>query len=171
MRDLKWLKEEIKVDVYNLYWKGKIGSNERTNLLSRISCLIDQVEQLDVPAIPGYVAEWLEENQHKYESIIYFANDYYNGDVQANVSHWILENNKEFSIAWSTGYTIEAKKYYARIKGADQHFARDNPTYLKREVKDKGYELVYLKVDADLISKEQWKEKGVTEDIVDFEGR
>lgn len=168
-KDLDWLKKEVVESMKPQNLSGKSWGDIGDGLLK----LIEQVEEekKELPAIPKYVADWLKENKSKYDSILHFASDYYSGDVQANVYNWILENNKVFSIAWLVGYRIEERKYYARIKGADQHFARDNPTYLKREVKDKGYELVYLKVDADLLSKSEWRKKGVTKEVVDFEGR
>lgn len=45
MKDKEWLKEEIKVDLGNLNWKGKLTDIDASNLRGGVNHLIDQLEE------------------------------------------------------------------------------------------------------------------------------
>lgn len=75
------------------------------------------VPKQDLPVIPKYVAEWIEEVKDR-ERTLYGAMS----ECPREVDYWLIDgdcsNQETFARAWMDGYTVEKEqKYYAKIKG------------------------------------------------------
>ena len=76
------------------------------------------VPKQDLPVIPKYVADWIEESREWYDNIFFIGYDFCNNDIQPDVDDWIMANEEEFVRAWMEGYEVEEESlYYALVKG------------------------------------------------------
>ena len=118
--------------------------------------LIKLIEQLDEPqkvAVPQFVADWLNENDWREETLgkqsVFdvlgnLKNDSKNGYYE-NVKRWIDENGDLFARAWLDGYTIEEKRYRVKIIGIKDYYS-----YLNYRKEEKGW-TVESKMEVDKI--------------------
>jgi len=112
-KNKEWLRKEAKK---NYYLKDLGVSSEPKIMAIKIENLIDQLEEPELPAIPKFVANYLEgckENEHNLFGAYEFAHK--------EVSNWIFDAEKKaeridiIAKAWLDGYTIEQEKRY-RLK-------------------------------------------------------
>ena len=76
------------------------------------------VPKQDLPVIPKYVADWIEENREWYGNIFLIGYDIYNNNIQPDVDDWIMDNEEGFVRVWMEGYEVEEESlYYALVKG------------------------------------------------------
>ena len=81
--------------------------------------LVKQLDELQKPVVPQFVADWLEQSDWREETLgeqsIFdvfdsLKNDSKNGYYE-NVKHWIDDNGDLFARAWLDGYKIQGRKY------------------------------------------------------------
>lgn len=83
-------------------------------------------QELNKPVIPKFVADWLNENDWREETLgeqsvfdVFdnLKNDSKNGYYE-NVKRWLDENGDLFARAWLDGYEVEKeKRYLVKVKG------------------------------------------------------
>lgn len=81
--------------------------------------LIEQLDELQKPVVPQFVADWLEQSdwreetlgeQSVFDVLDNLKNDSKNGYYE-NVSRWIDGNGDLFARAWLDGYEIQETRY------------------------------------------------------------
>lgn len=89
-------------------------SGDIIDLKSKLASIINQIEP-EKPAIPQFVADWIEANKSRFSNLY---NAYGWLSFKANdVSLWVNENQDIFARAWLDGYEVEEeKRYTARLK-------------------------------------------------------
>ena len=117
MKDKEWLKNEITSMFTSAYELGKIEYYESEQTIERLSELIDQLDEPEVPVIPQFVADWIDEfslqgsNPLKvYEELSKDFSEGWTTDEDARVYHWISRNSKNtdcFIDSLRYGYEIE----------------------------------------------------------------
>lgn len=66
------------------------------------------VPNQELPVIPQFIANWIEENRERYENNFFsIGQDLYNDCIQPDVSDWLMENEEKFVRAWFGAYEIE----------------------------------------------------------------
>lgn len=96
-------------------------------------------QELNKPVIPKFVADWLNENDWREETLgeqsvfdVFdnLKNDSKNGYYE-NVKRWLDENGDLFARAWLDGYEIEKeKRYRVRLKGIAERYCYLNYSFL-----------------------------------------
>ncbi|HEP1823753.1 TPA: DUF1642 domain-containing protein [Streptococcus suis] len=73
---------------------------------------IDQIHEPQTVVVPKFVAEWLKEYRHA-SPLLKVLNAAEDGRVVPSaVNDWILDNQRDFVVAWYDGYEIEQEKLY-----------------------------------------------------------
>ncbi|HEL2556122.1 TPA: DUF1642 domain-containing protein [Streptococcus suis] len=74
--------------------------------------LIDQIHEPQKVVVPKFVAEWLKEYRHANTllKVLNAAED--ERIIPSAVNDWILDNQRDFVIAWYDGYEVEQEKLY-----------------------------------------------------------
>lgn len=78
------------------------------------------VPKQELPVIPKFVADWIEEHRNKYgRNILEIGYDFYKSDLNNfDVDDWVQDNTEAFTRAWLDGYEVEEdQRYYIQ----DQH--------------------------------------------------
>ena len=66
------------------------------------------VPNKELPVIPQFISNWIEENRERYENNFFsIGQDLYNDCIQTDVSDWLMENEEKFVRAWFGAYEIE----------------------------------------------------------------
>ncbi|HEM5056490.1 TPA: DUF1642 domain-containing protein [Streptococcus suis] len=74
--------------------------------------IISQIDQPQTVVVPKFVAEWLKEYRHA-SPLLKVLNAAEDGRVVPSaVNDWILDNQRDFVVAWYDGYEIEQEKLY-----------------------------------------------------------
>ena len=67
----------------------------------------------ELPVIPKYVADWIDENRERYENIFFtIGYDLYDNSIHRSVGDWIIKNEEKFVRAWFGAYEVEEQKFY-----------------------------------------------------------
>lgn len=118
VKDLEWLKEEVKKSLHPNNLNGKSWQDIEDTFME----LIDQVEQPEKPVIPDYVANEIEIVKYIDEEmgdITYISkNTLSDKDVKdvEKAQKWKAEHINEYCLAFSYGYIVEEKRYYVADK-------------------------------------------------------
>ncbi|MDN2998984.1 DUF1642 domain-containing protein [Streptococcus suis] len=77
--------------------------------------VLDLVSQIDEPqkvVVPKFVAEWLKEYRYANTllKVLNAAED--ERIITSAVNDWILDNQRDFVVAWYDGYEVEQEKLY-----------------------------------------------------------
>ena len=137
MKDLEWLKEEVEIDIDNLWFKSKLDTDSTESLISRVNHLIDQLDEPEVLS-----QEWIDRNKEPFHHFETKKVDYYvstdflqnllvpkQDEVKrAQIPEWIIEwyqgANNELStledvfsnLSHDTNYNImDSEKFRSRI--------------------------------------------------------
>jgi len=112
-KNKEWLRKEVRKD----YYLKDLGVSSEPKIMAiKIENLIDQLDEPELPAIPKFVADYLEgckENERNLFEAYEFAHK--------EVSNWIFDAEKKaeridiIAKVWLDGYTIEQEKRY-RLK-------------------------------------------------------
>lgn len=115
-------------------------SGDIIDLKSKLASIINQIEP-EKPAIPQFVADWIEANKSRFSNLY---NAYGWISFKANdVSLWVNENQDIFARAWLDGYEVEEeKRYTARLKLV----TLDSDAYLNKNCKDNDFFIDDLRV-------------------------
>ncbi|MCK4005534.1 DUF1642 domain-containing protein [Streptococcus suis] len=74
--------------------------------------IISQIDQPQTVVVPKFVAEWLKEYRHA-SPLLKVLNAAEDGRVVPSaVNDWILDNQRDFVVAWYDGFDIEQEKLY-----------------------------------------------------------
>ncbi|WP_426807626.1 DUF1642 domain-containing protein [Streptococcus anginosus] len=84
-------------------------SGDIIDLKSKLASIINQIEP-EKPAIPQFVADWIEANKSRFSNL-YNAYGWLSFKVN-DVSLWVNENQDIFARAWLDGYEVEKEKKY-----------------------------------------------------------
>lgn len=92
---------------------------------------IDQIHKPQKVVVPKFVAEWLKEYRHA-SPLLKVLNAAEDGRVVPSaVNDWILDNQRDFVVAWYDGYEIEQEQLFTvRIPDPNRP---DTVTYLYKE--------------------------------------
>lgn len=113
------------------------------------------VPKQELPVIPKFVAEWIEEHKDKYgRNILEIGYDFYKSDLNNfDVDDWVQYNTEAFARAWLDGFTVEEErepKYVIKISEHDYMVMDDEgfmyqtdinvhnykPEFTEQEIKD-----------------------------------
>ena len=124
-KDIEWLKNKLK----EIREKNDKGNNfegaASMNLALRLIDQLDEPEVLsqEMPVIPKFVANWIEETKKQYKTLIFaFTHIYDKNEIDESpnkeenrIFQWMESANNEevFARAWLDGFTVETEqKYY-----------------------------------------------------------
>ena len=135
------------------------------------------VPKQELPVIPKFVAEWIEETK-PYKSLR-VAFEYIAQRKRDNhddkLAFWVEEGNSEtFARAWLDGYEIEQEpKYYAKIKGHENIGSNDKYWNYNTDMEELsiGDSEVHPNVISEYTikaTKEEWANLGINDDNADF---
>ena len=197
MKDLQWMKDQLEKDYADgkrvqsrikdgekiegidikSYWRG----SQTANYIAR--CYLEDLDEPEVlsqelPVIPQFVAEWIEETK-PYKSLR-VAFEYIAQRKRDNhddkLAFWVEEGNSEtFARAWLDGYEIEQEpKYYAKIKGHENIGSNDKYWNYNTDMEELsiGDSEVHPNVISEYMikaTKDEWANLGITDDNADFE--
>lgn len=87
--------------------------------VNKIIKTIEQLDEPQKPAVPQFVADWIEEAKKEGYSIFGAINKAPKGEVEG----WLeLQNVEIFAEAWVNGYEVEEeKRYTVKMKGLEEH--------------------------------------------------
>lgn len=82
---------------------------------------LNSLKEPELPAIPQFVADWIEENKSKFSILDVAAIVRTEGLVNQKVDDWICKNDEMFVRAWIDGYIIAPEnKMQITIKSYDK---------------------------------------------------
>ena len=136
------------------------------------------VPKQELPVIPKFVAEWIEETK-PYKSLR-VAFEYIAQRKRDNhddkLAFWVEEGNSEtFARAWLDGYEIEQEpKYYAKIKGHENIASNDKYWNYNTDMEELsvGDSEVHPNVISEYMlkaTKDEWANLGINDDNAEFE--
>ncbi|HEM4322829.1 TPA: DUF1642 domain-containing protein [Streptococcus suis] len=97
-------KQEAIKRVEELYGYGSIAT--------AVTDIISQIHEPQTVVVPKFVAEWLKEYRHA-SPLLKVLNAAEDGRVVPSaVNDWILDNQRDFVVAWYDGFDIEQEKLY-----------------------------------------------------------
>ncbi|MCQ9243477.1 DUF1642 domain-containing protein [Streptococcus suis] len=130
---------------------------------------IDQIHKPQKVVVPKFVAEWLKEYRHA-SPLLKVLNAAEDGRVVPSaVNDWILDNQRDFVVAWYDGYEIEQEQLFTvRIPDPNRP---DIATFLYKE---NGKVFIGTDIFLDEVPNYKWKnepENQLTESEIkeDFE--
>lgn len=163
MKDLKWLREEIKKREETEYNNHQFEENENDNdtmsfyhkgrwiAYGQVLSLINQLDEPKLPVIPEYVAEYIDYNRKLGTSISYLMNYDKINEYSHELTLWCYEsgsdnNLHELARAWLDGYTVEVKKYAVAVDhdNGDWTYASDGRNIFKTRFKSDATQLAKL---------------------------
>ncbi|MCE6986859.1 DUF1642 domain-containing protein [Streptococcus suis] len=102
-----------KQEAINELKKYKVGFGEAAAVrFDRIVSVINQIHEPQKVVVPKFVAEWLKEYRYA-NTLLKVLNAAENERiVPSAVNDWILDNQRDFVIAWLDGYDIEQERLY-----------------------------------------------------------
>lgn len=115
-KDKKWLKVEINKEIENIDYPLRYSTDEYNTRMSMIEVFkkkVDQLDQPELPVIPQFVADVLEEyKNHKYKTLYGLFIDVERGKIAGEFRYWFVTDGKYelFCRAFIDGYTIEPPK-------------------------------------------------------------
>ena len=116
-KDKEWLKNEVKSLFDEAYDSGKMEYYESEESIHRINSLVDQLDEPERPAIPQFVADWIEEN--KYLTLMYIGFELFSNRIKdKDVDNWICNNQEQFNkafVAWPNVEVEKEKKYHIKF--------------------------------------------------------
>ena len=126
----KWINDNAVVGQYQNSIGYVVPTYKLQNLL---------VPKQELPVIPKFVAEWLEQRKGHFTTIFnaigYLSS--YGYDDEAHVEHklyeWLPENEELFVMAWNHGFTVEEEqKYILSINITDKVSKTNYETFLNK---------------------------------------
>jgi len=112
-------KEELGIEKAKLIQKVERKLNEfvvLNRLNKEINDLIDQLDEPELPVIPKFVADWIEDKKiTRKGSPITAIFLLYENQEPYNVCVWVVLNQEEFMEAYTNDYIVEQEKRY-RLK-------------------------------------------------------
>ena len=162
------------IDEHKENWQGlsitgySVPEKDLQNLL---------VPKQELPVIPQFVAEWIEET--KPYKTLRVAFEYIAQRKRDNhddkLAFWVEEGNSEtFARAWLDGYEIEQEpKYYAKIKGHENIGSNDKYWNYNTDMEELsiGDSEVHPNVISEYTikaTKDEWANLGINDDNADF---
>ncbi|HFU4459263.1 TPA: DUF1642 domain-containing protein [Streptococcus suis] len=73
---------------------------------------LNQIHEPQKVVVPKFAAEWLEENQYTHTLLKVLNAAENERIIPSAVNDWILENQRDFVIAWYDGYEVEKEQLY-----------------------------------------------------------
>ncbi|CYV05271.1 phage protein [Streptococcus suis] len=86
--------------------------------------LVSQIHEPQNVVVPKFVAEWLKEYRHAHTLLKVLNAAENERIIPSTVNDWILDNQRDFVVAWYDGYEIEKEQLYVVTDG--------NKLYLKK---------------------------------------
>ncbi|NQH67623.1 DUF1642 domain-containing protein [Streptococcus suis] len=80
--------------------------------LADVMQVIDQIDEPQKVVVPKEVAEWLKEYRHAHTLLKVLNAAENERIIPSAVNDWILDNQRDFVVAWYDGYEIEQEKLY-----------------------------------------------------------
>lgn len=101
-------KQEAIEKILNLDLYGLSPAESKKEIIP----IVRQLDESEKPVIPKFVAEWLKEYRYANTllKVLNAAED--ERIVPSVVNNWILDNKRDFVVAWYDGYEIEQEKLY-----------------------------------------------------------
>ena len=124
-KDKEWLKEEVKSLFDDAYDSGKMEYYESEESIHRINSLVDQLDEPEVPAIPQFVADWIEDYCDHGGTIVDMLGSLTPefdsvSSVDNEVIQWFKKNTDKMLRALMNGYEVEKEKKY-RVRAGNRY--------------------------------------------------
>ncbi|CYU67020.1 DUF1642 domain-containing protein [Streptococcus suis] len=74
--------------------------------------LVSQIHEPQNVVVPKFVAEWLKEYRHAHTLLKVLNAAENERIIPSTVNDWILDNQRDFVVAWYDGYEIEKEQLY-----------------------------------------------------------
>ncbi|MDW8649158.1 DUF1642 domain-containing protein [Streptococcus suis] len=102
-----------KKSIINELRNHKVGFGEAAAVrFDRVVSVINQIHEPQTVVVPKYVAEWLRKYQ-QYHTLLKVLNAAEDRLIAPSaVNDWILDNQRDFVVAWYDGCEIEQEKLY-----------------------------------------------------------
>ena len=143
----------------------------------QVTFILDDLQNLlvpkqELPVIPKFVAEWIEEAKGRHHSLYEAMADY----CSPEMNQWIQDfyHSDLFAKAWLNGYEIEQEpKYYAKIKGHENIGSNDKYWNYNTDMEELsiGDSEVHPNVISEYTikaTKDEWANLGINDDNADF---
>jgi len=139
------------------------------------------VPKQELPVIPSYVADWIEEVRKQNNSLFFaIAHIYDKNEIgetptkeEERIFLWmeLADNEEVFARAWLDGYTVEEEqKFYAKAKGWEVFEKNSHHPYwnvIKPFDKDERLTISTFG-SRESLTKEEWNSLGLNENNADF---
>lgn len=121
----EWLKNEVS-ELYpsydEMYMSPDYETVAKTETISKVLELIDQLDEPEKPVIPKFIANWIEETKKQGKSLVFaITHIYYKNEIgkspnkeENKIFQWmeLAYNEEVFARAWIDGYEVEKEKRY-----------------------------------------------------------
>ncbi|MCK4023029.1 DUF1642 domain-containing protein [Streptococcus suis] len=94
--------------------------------------LIDQIHEPQKVVVPKVVAEWLKEYRHAHTLLKVLNAAENERIIPSAVNDWILDNQRDFVVAWYDGYEIEKEQLYT-VEIPNPNITTEPIIYLSRD--------------------------------------
>lgn len=124
-KDKEWLKNEVKSLFDEAYDSGKMEYYESEESIHRINNLVDQLDEPEVPAIPQFVADWIEDYRDhggNTVDILGSLTALFNSSpiFDKKVIQWFKKNTDKMLNSLVHGYVVEKEKKY-RVRAGNRY--------------------------------------------------
>ncbi|WP_373768373.1 DUF1642 domain-containing protein [Jeotgalibaca porci] len=124
--DKKWLKESVN-ELKTIFNGRKMGEYETGRLdgYTHVSMLIDYLEEPEVPVIPQFVADWIEDYRDHGGVIVDMLGSLTTeldsaSSIDNEVAQWFRENTEKMLKALMDDYEVEKEKKY-RVRAGNRY--------------------------------------------------
>ncbi|HEM5295748.1 TPA: DUF1642 domain-containing protein [Streptococcus suis] len=119
-------KQEAKQKLHNIAF-AKMNARPDDLKLADVMQVIDQIPEPQKVVVPKFVAEWLKENRHAHtlSKVLNAAEN--ERIIPSAVNDWILENQRDFVVAWYDDFEIEQEKLYTVEFSTGQRLYKNHP--------------------------------------------
>ncbi|CYU77321.1 DUF1642 domain-containing protein [Streptococcus suis] len=104
-------KQEAKQKLHNIAF-AKMNTRPDDLKLADVMQVIDQIDEPQKVVVPKFVAEWLKEYRHAHTLLKVLNAAENERIIPSTVNDWILDNQRDFVVAWYDGYEIEKEQLY-----------------------------------------------------------
>ena len=166
-----WISENVEYAYFDMLdGSGRLSSATAIIKPEKLQNLL--VPKQELPVIPQFVADWIEEAKGRHHSLYEAMADY----CSPEMNQWIQDfyHSDLFAKAWLNGYEIEQEpKYYAKIKGHENIASNDKYWNYNTDMEELsiGDSEVHPNVISEYTikaTKDEWANLGINDDNADF---